>query len=201
MIFGMNLNKLIFLIAVTATVTMLLTHPLVNAAEDWNINCLISSLAVKENTQVRFVEEKHFSFMEENLTSSGTLYYQYPDVLIREVLEPKKQRFIVKGTCLTMEQEGKKRSIEINDYPQIRIFVDTFRATLAGDMQTIQQLFVTQLSGNQESWTLSFSPRDKELLAQVEKIILQGREKRLWSIETKGKNSDYSVMHLNYDDN
>ena len=199
MISGVNLNRLLFFIAVAVTM-IAMTSP-VNAGGDWNLNCLMTGLAVKKNTQVRFVEEKHFSFMEENLTSSGVLYYQYPDVLIREVLEPKKQRFVVEGMHLTLEQGGKKRSIDISDYPQIRIFVDTFRATLAGDMKTIQQLFDAQLSGNRESWTLSFSPRDKELLDQVEKIILQGRGKRLWSIETKGGNGDNSVMHLKYDDN
>lgn len=199
MISGMNLNRLLFFIAVTVTMIAIVSP--VNAGGDWNLNALMTGLAVKKNAQVRFVEEKHFSFMEENLTSSGVLYYQYPDVLIREVLEPKKQRIVVKGMHLTLEQGGKKRSIDISDYPQIRIFVDTFRATLAGDMKTIQELFDVQLYGNRESWTLSFLPRDKELLDQVEKIILQGRGKRLWSIETKGKNGDYSVMHLNYDDN
>jgi hypothetical protein len=199
MIFGVNLNKLIFFVAISL-IMMVMISP-VNAGEDWNLNRLLTGLAVKKNTQVRFVEEKHFSFMEKKLTSSGILYYQYPDVLIREILEPEKQRYVVNGMHLIMEQGGWKRSIDISEYPQIRVFVDTFRATLAGDIKTIHQLFVAQLSGNQESWTLSFSPRNKDLSDQVEKIVLKGEVGRLWSIETREHNGDYSIMHLKYDDN
>jgi len=187
-------------VGIAVIVLMTVTAFPLSARESWNLATLMATIAVQKEARVRFVEEKHFSFMDQDLVSFGMLYYQPPDMLTREVYKPEKQRFVVKGMHLTMEENDESRTVDLSEYPQARIFIDAFRATLMGDIEMLRQLFTVTLEGDAQQWTMWLRPHDAAMSRLVTEILLRGREDRLQNIETRESDGDYSLMRLEYDD-
>jgi outer membrane lipoprotein-sorting protein len=165
-----------------------------------DVSTIISEVSRHRQDTVMFTEEKHFSFLDQPLFTKGILHYQPPDGLIREVIEPEKSKIIIAGNQLTVVNDaGKKRSLNISDQPQAKLFVDTFLATILGRTETIHKLFRGSVEGSTKRWTIHLIPRDDALAALIDKVILRGRDSRIESIETREVGGDYSLMRLSYD--
>ena len=85
------------------------------------------------------------------------------------------ERFSVDRTQITVEGEGfSRRSLPLTDLPAIYSFTEGLRALLSGDLKTLDKLFVSEMSGNRESWRLSLEPRQARAAQAIERILVTG---------------------------
>ncbi|MGH8751630.1 MAG: LolA-related protein, partial [Burkholderiales bacterium] len=73
-------------------------------------------------------------------------------------------------------------------------FVESIRATLAGDLLQLQRFYRTDFAGSRASWRLTLLPVDEQMSAYVQSIRLSGSAQRIERVETLETGGDSSVM-------
>lgn len=156
---------------------------------------LMRLFAQVERRSVSYTEQQYMDFLDMPLQSSGTLTFRAPDYLEKSV-DNRGGSYRVQGQQLQVEQNGELRSIALESYPALAAFVAAFRATLAGDTQTLQHYYQTDLQGERQDWTLSLIPTQPDMARVVREIRLHGEGGRIHLIETLEQGGDHSRMQL-----
>jgi len=149
-----------------------------------------------KQSRARFVERKYLHMLNQPLESSGTLIYAAPGHLEKNTERPKPESLVVDRDNLTVTggPDGQSRSLSLSDNPEIGAIVESVRATLAGDDESLNRFYVVRLQGSLPAWTLLLEPRDPKVLAMVSSIRITGRNSRIESVETFEAGGDRSVM-------
>ena len=146
---------------------------LANAAA-FDLAQLMRALAQTKSGEASFVERRHVAMLDQTLESSGKLYFEAPDIFVRETLKPRRERLAVNGNTLTISQGTRQRSIAIDSMPEAAVIIEAIRGTLTGNRDILDRYFSSQLSGTAERWTLELVPRDARLRGQVASVRSTG---------------------------
>lgn len=167
-------------------------------AADWNLQSLMSQLAVTESSSVRFTETKHLAVLKAPLELRGTLRFRRPDYLERRVEAPFEERFVVEGDRVTLERKvtGERHQLSLRSQPALWAFIESIRATLRGDLATLERFYRVDLHGEPNSWTINLLPRDVEMGKLVSVIRMSGTGGELRTIEVLEASGDRSVTHI-----
>lgn len=171
----------------------------IRAAEPaWNLEQLMSGFTARPASEKRFTEKKSISMLSEPLELTGTLSYAAPGKLEKHVRTPYEERYVVDGDALLVENKRThlRRSLALHDHPGIWAFVESFRATLAGDVQTLRRFYALQLSGNKAKWELTLTPLEPSMLKAIASIRIQGRADQVTSIDIIETSGDRSLMTI-----
>jgi outer membrane lipoprotein-sorting protein len=165
--------------------------------QDWKLPQLMASLQQVQAAKASFVERKFMRILREPLQSSGQLVYVRPDKLQKDTILPKPERLTVEGGQLTIEQQGDKtRQLALQDFPQIWAFVESIRATLAGDLPTLTRFYDVSLQGRRENWTLQLVPKDNKTRALVSIIRISGDNETIRNVKTEEADGDFTSMTI-----
>lgn len=173
--------------------------PLIRAEslDSIELSQLMHTLSEVREAGGRFTERKYLAILSEPLILHGSVRYQAPDYLRKEYDDPDSESFQVRGDELTVEfPDGRRRDLSIDDHPVLRAFVESYRATLAGDEATLKRYFFLDLSGRMDAWELRLTPRQVELADYLSAVIIRGRKNAAYSVETLEASGDRSVMTL-----
>jgi outer membrane lipoprotein-sorting protein len=186
---------------VRAAPVLLLAVALQAVADEarWDFAQLMAELARVETSRARYSEVKRVSMLKEPLFLSGTLSYARPDRMEKRQTSPFVEVIRVEGERLTVERDGRTRSISLRGAPMIDALVESLRATLAGDAAALQNLYTVSVDGAQPHWRLLLTPRDPEVAAAVRKIMIAGSGARLSRIEILEPGGDSTVMTIRDD--
>src|SRR5471030_1218313 len=138
-----------FALALTLLVTLRAT------AADNDLDPLMALLAERTRGHVSFVEEDYLAVLDRPVESSGELLYERPDRLEKRTVAPRQASLILEKGNLTIQFGQRKRLLALRDYPQIAPFIESIRATLAGDRQALEEVFQLSFEGTLEHWTLA----------------------------------------------
>lgn len=164
-------------------------------AQDWDEAKLLAALARSASPAVNFVEVRHFTYLDMPLQSRGQLEFRSPDYLRRTVNDG--GTFEIYADRLSMtEKNGARREISLDALPGLRVFSESFRATLTGDVVRLHRYFHAELIGEQSQWELRLTPHDANLSAAIEHVSLFGSGGQIGRIETYERNGDYTVTRL-----
>ncbi|HVS26598.1 MAG TPA: LolA-related protein [Burkholderiales bacterium] len=163
---------------------------------DWDLPQLMQSMAQVESSRARFTEEKHLAILTAPLTSSGTLAYSRPGFIEKQVLAPYEERMTADGDVLMIEKKGERRSLALQNYPIAWAFVESIRATLAGDLALLQRFYRIALEGGRQEWRLTLEPLDAQMARYVQTIKIGGAENCIQSVEILETGGDRSVMAI-----
>jgi Outer membrane lipoprotein carrier protein LolA-like len=182
----------------------LLSPILLLAAADaaaWGIDELMQDLARVKTANGRFVERKHLAILTAPLESSGTLTYIAPDRLEKHTLSPRTESLLLERDLLTLEstQPKRRRTIRLEDYPVVGVFVESIRSTLAGDLALLRRLYEVALEGDEHRWRLVLKPSDPKMQEMVREIRIGGSRNWIGSIEFLEPGGDRSVMTITRD--
>jgi len=149
----------------------------------------------------RFVERRYVGILTTPLESSGTLLYVAPDRLEKRTLLPRVESVLLEGEQLTLESEQPKRrrSIRLEDYPAVGVFVESIRSTLAGDLAALKRLFEIALEGEERQWRMVLRPTDRNMQELLSEIRIGGSRGTIRSIEFIEPNGDRSTMTISRD--
>lgn len=167
----------------------------------WGLEQLMNGLAQVKSGEVRFTEKKTSNLLDEPLVLHGTLSYSVPSHLEKHVTSPYDERYQVDGDTLLVENRSKhfRRSFSLRRYPSMWAFVESFRATLTGDLQTLQRFYDVKLEGGRDDWTLRLTPLDRQMARVVRDIRIAGSGRHIVRMEIDEVNGDRSVMRIDRD--
>jgi hypothetical protein len=165
-----------------------------SAAPD--LDAVMGLLAMRRHGRVEFVEQQFLAILDHPVESSGELRYDAPDRLEKRTLLPHPEDLLLSGGVLTMERGGRSRVLDLQRYPQIQPFVESIRATLAGDRSALERVFHVDFSGNVQRWRLTLVPLDGRLTRNVKQVQIDGSQDQLLRVEIRQADGDRSLMTL-----
>ncbi len=172
----------------------LLLAPLAHAATD--IDQLMSALAQRKHGHVTFSEEKFIAVLDKPVKSSGELLYDAPDRLEKRTLSPKPESLVLQNGVVTADRGRRHYVLDLHQYPQIVPFIESIRATLAGDRAALEQVFRLSFEGNLDAWTLALAPLDPKLADTVKQIRINGTQDAIHRVEILEADGDRSVLTI-----
>lgn len=187
----MTLHSAIFFFSRLLAVMLL---PAISQAADWNLDQLMQSLAQTRVAQARFIEKKSIALLDKPVESSGELFYSAPDRLEKRTLKPKPEFMVLDQGTLVIERGRKKHRLQLQDYPELAVFIESIRGTLAGDRKALERNYRLALEGTAEHWTLQLWPLDEKMLAVVKRIRITGIRDAMRSFEIFQTDGDSSLM-------
>ena len=171
-----------------------LSMPAHAADSAWGLSELMIELGRVKQAKGTFVEKKYLKLLNAPLESSGRLIYTAPYRLEKITFAPKPESMVVDQDTLTIEMRGRKRSLQIQDYPVLWAFVESIRGTLKGDLSALQQFYKVKLDGARQSWQLQLQPTEKKMTALIQSIVIRGSKDRMNLIEITEADGDRSEM-------
>ncbi|MBN3775824.1 outer membrane lipoprotein carrier protein LolA [Burkholderia sp. Se-20378] len=185
-------------VAATTTAIALAAAPAqaADAVPAWTLDRLMSTLAQHKSGRATFTETKYLSIATQPVESSGELVFVAPDHLEKHTLSPKPEHLVVDGDMLTVERNNRKYTLALARYPELGAFIDSIRATLAGNRFALEQVYKVALAGRGDDWTLTLTPLDSRMLKVVSTITLDGTRDVLRSVAIRQADGDRSVMRL-----
>ncbi len=168
------------------------------AAAEWGIEQLMRSLGQVKSARANFVERKYLAVLDQPLVQSGTLVYTAPGRLEKFTARPRPETLVLEQDKLILENKarGERRTLVLQEHPAIWAFVESFRATLAGDLQTLNRFYRTDLEGDETRWRLTLRPSEPRMQALVSEIRIEGSRSRLRTIEITETVGNRSVMTM-----
>ncbi len=194
------------LYSIRKLILLFMLLPTIGHAGEWNLEQLMLDLAQIRSSHATFVEKKSIAMLTAPIESSGELIYNAPDHLEKRTLKPKPELMILDQDSLLIEI-GKQQNfpmkndtrfqryhLQLQEYPEIAVFIDSIRCTLAGDLASLKNNYQLSLKGDKENWTLSLTPSNEKMLAIVQRIDIAGTDDLIHSIKISQTDGDSSLM-------
>jgi outer membrane lipoprotein-sorting protein len=175
---------------------LLLLQPAFSFASNWDIDRLMQALAAAKPGRASFVEKKYLSIVEGAVQSSGELVYTAPNRLEKRTFKPKPEVMLVEGDVLTIERGRQKHTLQLQEYPELAVFINSIRGTLAGDRTALERSYKLKLEGGAERWTLLLFPTDPKIANTIHLIRIAGNRADVRSIDVIQTDGDRSSMTI-----
>jgi hypothetical protein len=153
-------------------------------------------LAMRQHGRVEFVEQHFLAVLNHPIESSGEMRYDAPDHLEKRTLLPRPENLVLAGGALTVERSGHTHVLDLHRYPEIQPFVESIRATLAGDRAALERVFRVEFTGSMGQWSLALFPLDRQLTKSVAEVRIDGSRDQLLRVEIRQADGDRSLMTL-----
>jgi len=164
-------------------------------AGDWKLADLMQTLAQHQAGRASFVERKYIGIIDKPLESSGELAFTAPDRLEKRTFKPKPESLVLEGDKLTIDQPGNRRhTVSLQEHPEVSAFVESIRATLAGDRFALEKFYTLELAGSAESWQLLLIPTQARMTDIISRIRIGGSHANVKTIDFEQADGDRSQM-------
>ena len=172
--------------------------PATAAEPGWALPQLMQSLRQVKSSTAYFSERKELRMLSEPLMSSGMLNYVAPDKLQKSTLLPRPERLSIDGGKLTIERSetSENRTVALADFPEIGAFVESIRATLAGDLPALDRYYTISFQGDAGDWQMTLEPKEPRLRELVKSIRIAGRGTSIRTIVSEQGDGDRSEMSI-----
>jgi hypothetical protein len=169
--------------------------PLSSSSAPGELDEVMHLLSMRQHGRVEFVEQHFLAVLTHPIESSGEMRYDAPDHLEKRTLLPRPENLVLAGGELTVERGGHTRVLDLHRYPQIQPFVESIRATLAGDRAALERVFRVEFTGSMGQWSLVLVPVE-QLKQSVVQIQIDGMRDELRRVEIRQADGDRSLMTL-----
>jgi outer membrane lipoprotein carrier protein LolA len=181
-------------------VTVLVLHAVSAEGQEapprFDLAQLMAQFAGVKSGTAQFTERRYLRVLKGPLIDSGILIYAAPNRLEKKTLSPAAEDMVIDGDTLTIVREGKTETLSLSSYPQIGAFIEGIRATLGGDLGTLQQIYETDLQGDFGNWSLALHPRDPAMRAVVVSIDISGNGVAITRVQTIEHDGDRTDMRI-----
>jgi len=157
---------------------------------------LMAVLKQRQHGHVPFTEHHVTSLLDRPIESSGELFYDAPARLEKRTTKPRSERLVLENGQLNFERRNKTYHVALADYPKAAPYIDSIRATLAGDRPALEQVFHLAFSESGADWVLALTPLDAHLAAELVAIRIDGSSAEIRTVSVQWVNGDRSVMTL-----
>ncbi len=172
---------------------------LLGAADVSLLDRVMGALAQRKHGHVSFTEKKYIALLDQPVESSGELLYDAPDRLEKKTVKPKPEDLVLEGGIVTAQRGRHHYTLDLKQYPQVLPFIESIRATLAGDRAALERVFRVEFSGAFEHWNLDLKPLDSKLSTTVAGIHIEGEKDFIHTVEIREADGDRSLMSISPD--
>lgn len=139
-----------------------------------------------QSLQGHFVQQKHIAVLPVPLSSSGQFRFEQGKGVTWETLVP--VRNAVHITPQGISFDAGAHNAPQSQPPGVEVVAKIFMGVIAGELDTLDDYFALQASGDGNHWQLQLTPRSANLAAYIKHIELQGGEltEQLDIAETNG---------------
>ncbi len=190
------MQRILAMIALGLCCAAAATAPRAAPADSHDLDQVMAMLAMRRHDRAEFIEQQFLSVLSRPLESSGELRYDAPDRLEKRTLKPRAETLALNGEELTVERAHSRRVMDLQAYPQVLPFVESLRATLAGDRQALERVFRLDFAGSVSRWTLTLIPLESKLKQFVSQVRIDGAQDQLLKVEIRQPDGDRSLMTL-----
>jgi outer membrane lipoprotein-sorting protein len=168
------------------------------AAATWGLPQLMHTLAQVKSASAQFTERQTLHVLNAPLVTSGMLAYVAPDLMQKITLSPIPEQFVLDRNQVTIGggPDHQTHTFSLADYPRIGGLVEGIRATLAGDLPTLERFYALQLTGDAADWQLLLRPKGTDLTRFIKWIRIRGSADRIDAIATESTDGDHSEMSI-----
>lgn len=164
---------------------------------EFSLETLMHALAEVRSIDAAFRETREVEILNDPVILTGILRYRAPDFVKKQVLLPRRESIEINAKELYIDTpEAGQRRLRLDDYPAIAAFVESFRATLSGDLDSLRRYYHTALKGTFDDWRLRLEPADAAMAEQVKAVKISGQHARVLSITTFEAGGGRSVMMI-----
>ncbi len=163
---------------------------------DLALDQLMTELKARPHRHDRFTERFTTAVLDRPLEASGELFYDAPDHLEKRTLLPRVERLVLEGRALAIERRHRTYRTTLDEYPELAPYIESIRATLAGDLAALEGVFKLGYTSKGDAWSLTLSPLAPNLAAQVTRIGIEGVSANVQSVVIDRANGDRSAMTL-----
>jgi hypothetical protein len=156
------------------------------AADDRDLDTLLSHFAASRGVEARFREEKSLPLLQEPLVSEGLLYYAPPGRLARFTTRPDRTSLLVLGDRLRIEDGLGVEEIDLAAHAEAKRFIAQLLLLFQGDRKALERDYEVRFEGDGDIWSLVLLPRGLTLRSVIREIALRGREDRLLEMVVTG---------------
>lgn len=181
------------------TLIALLMGAVSMADTPFTLDGFLEDMASIPATDARFTETLTLDILEAPLTSHGSLSYRRPDYLIKKVESPEYMMLEVSEDRLVIETGQDRHTFSLDARPEIRAFIESYRATLSGNRAVLEEYYEATLSGSREDWILQLQPKTAEMKSRIQHIELSGSGTQVQQIETLESSGGLSHMSITPD--
>jgi outer membrane lipoprotein-sorting protein len=157
---------------------------------------LMALLAQRRHGVADFTQTQYLAVLKQPQRSEGVLSYDAPDHLEQRTLKPHPQSAVLDHGVLTLTRGLRQRTVSLDEYPQLAPLIDSVRATLAGDLPSLERRFELRLTGDLDHWQIKLTPRESGLALGVQQIRLSGERDRILQVEVQQAGGDHSLMTI-----
>ena len=161
-----------------------------NVAAALTLDELMRELRTVAERHATFEETKQIALLNGPLVRRGTLDYGAPGRLQMRVESPYFERLDIAGDELTIERRSGVSRVTLSSQPALAAWVESLRATLAGDGAALQARFEVTLGGNLAEWRLDLVPREPTLRAIVARVAIAGRAAQVLRFDVEEARGD-----------
>jgi hypothetical protein len=86
--------------------------------------------------------------------------------------------------------------VTLADTPQLVPFVESIRATLAGDRAALEHYFTVGCDGNLAHWTLHLVPKEASVARSVQEVRISGERDAIREVEIRQSDGDRSRLTI-----
>ena len=163
-------------------------------AADFDLASLMSTLAQARPGRATFHEIRYLSLLDRPVETNGELRFTPPAHFEKRTIGLDAETLIADRDTVMIERGGQRRTLSLAQYPEIAVFVDSIRGTLAGDRALLEKTYQVTLTGRRAQWTLTLVPRAERLLRVVARIGIEGSQAQVRRIEIQQADGDRSIM-------
>ena len=178
-----------------AALATALACTLVQAA-GFDVAALMSLLKSAHPGSATFHETKHIAVLDTPVETSGELRFTPPDHLEKRSVGLNAETLIADHDTVVIERGGRRQTISLSQYPEIGVFIDSIRGTLAGDRAALEKAYELSLTGTATQWALKLVPRDASLQRIVKTIDIEGTQGQVRRVEIQQADGDRSLMTI-----
>jgi hypothetical protein len=165
-------------------------------AAGFDVPSLMTLLRASHPGRATYHETKYIAVLDHPVETSGELRFTPPDRLEKRSTGLNAETLIAEHDNVTIERGGRKQVLSLTRYPQVAVFVDSIRGTLAGDRPLLEKTYDLSLAGDAARWTLTLRPREASLQRIVARIDIEGAQGEVRRVEIQQADGDRSLMTI-----
>jgi hypothetical protein len=172
-------------------------------AADFDVEALLQEFRQVKSVKAKFVERKHSALLTAPLESSGTLEYEAPGRLTKNVVLPRPEKMVLDGDRLVIERRSggklERRILPVRDSPALWALVESIRGTLAGDLAALQRFYRVGFEGSPGKWRMLLTPSDPAVQKYLSEVRMTGSRAWIEGVEILDASGDRSSMVITRD--
>lgn len=158
------------------------------------VAALLATLEPPPAGVIPFTEKRMSALLEAPLELRGELQLGKDGAIDKHVLEPAEERVLVTARTLTLERDGKTRTIDLAGDRRWQAFHAGITGLLNRDLPALERVFSITLDETADGWTLQLRPRAAGGRNMITVISASGQGPRLLRLRLEQGENEWQEM-------